>query len=414
MDQAFSGDVDVLVVGGGPVGAAAARGLSARGHRTLLVEEHELVGTPMQCAGLFTPRIFDLAGFPSDDILLNEIRGAHMWSPGGRRLTIDGGKTMAVAINRPAFDQRCVEQAERSGARVLRGTRALSAERDRDGVAVRLDRRGEHATVRTRLLVGADGVQANVARWFGLPRARELLPCYGAQMKGLADVEEPYVEMFFGRDLAPGFFAWIVPQGGGFGMVEMGMNMGAERLGPESWPVTARDRWLRMAQDPRASRMVASARPVYEVCACIPIGAAKRTTSDRVMIVGDAAGQAKPTTGGGVYTGLKCARHLVDVADAALAEDDLSDARLSEYHARWQADVGREIAIGYRLRRTFAHLTDEQTERLFETVDDPDLLATVNVLGDIDYPSRLARQLFKKAPSLLRYGAPALVKSLFS
>ena len=398
---------DVLVVGGGPVGGQTARHLAARGHDVLLVEEHLRVGEPVQCAGLFTPRIFDLVDFPLSAVHLNDVRGANVHSPSGRTLTLDGGKTMAVAIDRGEFDRQCVQGAERAGAEVRRGVKAVAAERVEDGVEVTLRHRdGTVTKERTRLLVGADGVQSQVAKWFGIPRAREIVPCYGAQVEGTR-LTPTHVEMWVGSERAPGFFSWMIPTDdrGRSGKVEVGVDIKAPRH--------AKEYYERMWKDPASAGFLdPDARTCFDVCACIPLGPIKRTHAERAVVVGDAAAQTKPTSGGGVYTGLVCAGHLADVAGDALDEDDLSEKRLSEYHERWYDDIGRELYVGWRLRKAFMHLRDDQMDDLFVALDDKELLGMVNALGDIDYPSRLARPLLKKAPQLFKYSVP-FVKSLF-
>lgn len=398
---------DVLVVGGGPVGGQTARHLAARGHDVLLVEEHERVGEPVQCAGLFTPRIFDLVDFPLSKVHLNDIRGAHVWSPSGHMIELDGGKTMAVAIDRGEFDRLCVESAERKGATVERRVKAVAAKRHEDHVEVTLrDANGVKRVERTRLLVGADGVQSHVAKWFGIPRARELIPCYGAQVEGTR-LPSKVVQMWVGEHRAPGFFSWMIPTDpdGKTGKVEVGVDIKA----PRSASIYYRSMW----EDPASARFLEpDAKSCFDICAAIPLGPIKRTHGERVAVVGDAAAQTKPTSGGGVYTGLACAAHLAEVASLALEEDDLSDRRMQEYHDAWYADIGRELYIGWRLRKAFMHLRDDQVDELFKLLDDKELLQMVNSLGDIDYPSRLARPLIKKAPQLFKFSW-AGVKSLF-
>jgi geranylgeranyl reductase family protein len=398
---------DVLVVGGGPVGGQTARHLAAKGHDVLLVEEHPRVGEPVQCAGLFTPRIFDLVDFPLSNVHLNDVRGANVHGPGGHTVTLDGGKTMAVAIDRGAFDRECVESARRAGAEIRTRVKAVAARREAGRVVVTLRDADGHLTEEpTRLLVGADGVQSQVAKWFGLPRAREIIPCYGAQVEG-TKLTPTHVEMWVGRERAPGFFSWMIPTNpeGTAGKVEVGVDVKA--------PNPARFYYERMWKDPASAKFLRDdAYSCFDICACIPLGPIKATSGANVALVGDAAAQTKPTSGGGVYTGLVCAGHLADVADEALRANDLSQKRLAQYHDRWYDDIGRELYVGWRLRKAFMHLRDDQMEDLFHTLDDPEMLGMVNLLGDIDYPSRLARPLMKKAPQLFRYSVP-FVKSLF-
>lgn len=398
---------DVLVVGGGPIGGQTARHLASKGHDVLLVEEHRRVGEPVQCAGLFTPRIFDLVDFPLSRVHYNDVRGANIHSPGGRTISLDGGRTMAVAIDRGGFDRECVESAERAGATVRKGVKAVAAERHPTHVDVTLRHEDGSTTVeQTRLLVGADGVQSHVAKWFGIPRAREVIPCYGAQVEGTR-LTPTHVEMWVGADRAPGFFSWMIPTDpeGRTGKVEVGVDIKA--------PQHAKTYYERMWKDAASAKFLApDARSCFDICAAIPLGPIKKTHAERVMVVGDAAGQTKPTSGGGVYTGLVCAGHLADVAHEALRDGDLSEKRLAAYHDRWYDDIGRELYVGWRLRKAFMHLRDDQLEDLFELLDDKELLAMVNQLGDIDYPSKLAKPLLKKAPHLFKYSVP-FVKSLF-
>lgn len=397
---------DVLVVGGGPIGGQTARHLAAKGHDVLLVEEHAKVGEPVQCAGLFTPRIFDLLDFKLDEVFLNGVRGAHVWSPSGHKVELDGGKTMAVATDRALFDRKCVEAGARAGAEVRTGVKAVAAVRKEDHVEVTLRSRAGVETVKTRLLVGADGVQSQVAKWFDIPRAREIVPCYGAQVEGTR-LPNDVVQMWVGAQRAPGFFSWMIPtnEEGTQGKVELGVDLKA--------PLPAKSYYDQMYHDPLVNKFLSpDAKPTFDICACIPLGPIKKTTAERVAVVGDAAAQAKPTSGGGVYTGLVCAQHLADVATDALEEDDLSATRMKEYHDRWYDDIGRELYVGWRLRKAFMHLSDAQVEELFHILDDKELLQMVNVLGDIDYPSRLAKPLMRKAPQLFKFSGVA-IRSLF-
>jgi flavin-dependent dehydrogenase len=322
-------------------------------------------------------------------------------------IELDGGKTMAVATDRGEFDRLCVESAKNAGAEVRTRVKAVAAKRDEDGITVTLRHAdGSSSTERTRALIGADGVQSQVAKWFGIPRAREVIPCYGAEIEGTR-LRSDVVQMWVGQARAPGFFSWMIPtnESGTTGKVEVGVDIKA--------PHDAKHYYENMWRDPASKKFLADdAKSTFDICACIPLGPIKQTTSERVAVVGDAAAQTKPTSGGGVYTGLVCAGQLAETLSLALEEDDLSAPRMQEYHKAWYDEIGRELYVGWRLRKAFMHLSDAQIEELFHLLDDKELLSMVNVLGDIDYPSKLARPLIKKAPQLFKFSGAAIA-SLF-
>ncbi|RLC69312.1 MAG: hypothetical protein DRI26_09390, partial [Chloroflexi bacterium] len=84
--------------------------------------------------------------------------------------------------------------------------------------------------------------------------------------------------------------------------------------------------------------------------------------------VGDAAGQVKPTTGGGVYYGLLCAEVAADTLDRALATGDFSESLFSGYERAWREMIGRELRIGYLARRLYGRLSNRQVDQLFHIV----------------------------------------------
>ena len=146
------------------------------------------------------------------------------------------------------------------------------------------------------------------------------------------------------------------------------------------------------------------------ISGAIPIGPPKRTYADNILIVGDAAAQTKPLSGGGLYTGMRAARWAAMTAVEALKSRDLSAKRLSEYEDRWRADIGKELDRGLLMRRAFVKMTDKKLDevgRLLDRDDAKEVLAT----GDIDYPSKIASPLLRQVPSLIKF-SPQLIGSL--
>ncbi len=392
MAEAF----DVLVIGAGPVGGHVAELVAEEGLSVAILEEHREVGEPVQCGGIFTPRVMDIVD--CRNTILERIRGCEFYSPSGRELVVDGGETEALVVDRAAFDREVVRKALRRGAACYLGTLAIDARRSHNGVVVRALRDGNVEEFHCRILVGADGVKGNVTKWFRLATPYRILPGFEAEVVG-ARHTPGFVKVFTGTTVAPGFFAWLVPSGHTF-RVGLCLTQGNARAYLE-----------RMFLHGAPSEFLRGTEPLAYIIGGIPIGLAKRTYQDNVMIVGDAAFQAKATSGGGIYTGLVCAEHCARTAVESLRADDTSSTFLARYETRWKEDIGKELKRYLYLHKIFSGLGDKQLEEIFQILNKPHLLRTISELGDIDYPVRMLLALLKEEPRLLKYAGSA-VKAL--
>ncbi len=389
---------DVLVVGAGPAGSNTARLLAVAGWKVLMVEEHPQVGQPVQCAGLVTPRTFDHAPFPIGDLLQNELRGGIVVAPDGTKVTFQTPHVQAQAMDRAGFDQRCAEYAEAAGVEIRTATKAIAAVRDGAGITVTLQDAVGRNDVRCRLLVGADGIRGSVARWFSFPDVREVVSCYEAELTGvhIPSGTEHLIPMFAGRAQAPGFFSWIIPVGSGRARaglaVAPGMNL-----------ASAKAYYERMFADPQSAPYLAGAAPSYLIIGGIPLGLRDEIVQDRVMLVGDAAGMAKPTSGGGIYFALVASEHLARFADRGLHSDALSRGDLRPYERRVRRSIGRELRKGWALRSIYKRMRDDDFNRLANLLSTPRARPAIEARGDIDYPSRLVLPLVWAQPRLLGF-----------
>lgn len=395
---------DVIVVGGGPTGSTVARELAADGHDVLQVEEHDEIGQPVQCGGLLTPKLVELIPGDISHLFKTHLSRARIFSPDGSCLKLDAGETRSIASDRAGIDQHLSELAREAGAELKLGTKVTDANYTSEGVRVETKSPDARGQLKARTIVGADGAQSRIAKWFDLFEPKQYISLHGAEMTGLSGLDENGVEMWLGEDRAPGFFTYIIPTGPNRGKVEAGV-----------WnaPHPAKHYFERMFEDPISAHHLQDGETEFTISATIPFGPADETVRDRIALVGDAAGQAKPTTGGGIYTGLVCAEILAEELSQALDEDDLSQERLQAYHDRWSSTIGRELKIGMRLRHAFLQLDDAAIDDIWQRLTKPEITAILNEHGDIDYPSKLAFRLLKAEPGLIRH-APAVLKGLVS
>jgi digeranylgeranylglycerophospholipid reductase len=386
-------EYDVVVVGAGPAGSMAAKYAAKAGARVLMIEEHAAIGQPVQCAGLISTRAFEGCEVP-ETVSRLAIRGANIHAPDGRILTVDGKRTMAYVVDRGELDQAMALEALKSGVASLVKTRFSGLRWQGSDVIIAALSQGEPIEIRTRVVIGADGLQSAVGRLAGLERVQTILTC--AQAEVYADVGHPdFVDVYLGQDVAPGFFAWAIPTRSG--TIRIGLcstQRSLDRLGP-----------LIERLSPRSATSL-----LHFSTGGIPVGPPPCTVAAGTLIVGDAAGHVKPTSGGGIYPGTLCAKIAGTVAAEAAAQANTSKDALMVYDTRWRSEIGRELETGLRIREGFNKLSDDDLNYIIRALDDQHMLDIISKYGDMDRPSIVLRKLLlsTKAPRLLKLIRPMI------
>lgn len=384
--------VDVLVVGAGPAGSTVAERLARLGHSVLVIEEHPHIGYPVQCAGLVSHRVLDLAKAPP--VVRRPVHGASVFSPQLRSISFRAPAPRAFVIDRAGLDIHLADQAARAGAVFETETRFDGLAAAPEGtVRTKVTRRGTApGEIEARVVVGADGVASAVARAFRLRRPIEILPAFEAEFPE-SPGDPDLVEVYVGNAISPGLFGWWIPDGAGGARVGVAANA-------DGTPARVYYEHLLTQLARRFGRPLPS--PANYLVSGIPIGTVPRISGSRVVLVGDAAAQAKPLSGGGIFTAMRAAELAADVLHGALVDGDLSAARLSRYDEAWRREFGDEFDKALYLRRLFLKFSDAELEAILGALQESGTTETIVAFGDIDFPTHVVRRLLRQSPSLLR------------
>lgn len=380
-----------MVIGAGPSGLFSAMTAASLGKKVTVLEEHEQVGVPDHCAGHISMRGLTRLGMtPPASVIQNVISRARLYSPSGTSLMIECDEPKVYVVDRSAFDQHLAQLASAEGATLMLGCRADKFHEESNvvrGVETTLGR------VESDVVIDAEGVNPRLLRSRGLSTPPHKRVVVGAQVEvpSVDDVERDCVEIYLGSKYAPGFYAWIIPRSDGSAKVGLGASKGNPRQLLERF----------LQRHPIASRKIKAPRGAY-VFHPIPLcGPQTRTYHGGLLIVGDAASQVKPTTGGGVIFGMTCARHAGAIAASAVEAEDNSARFLSAYERCWRAELSREFAVALAARRLFNRMSDRAIDRVFRAAEFFDGGKCLSQINEIDFVTEILSKTLRKPRGLL-------------
>ena len=350
--------IDVAVVGAGPAGLLAAAHLARSGLDVLLLEDHPRVGEPTHCTGIVSLETADLTDIP-DELVLGRLARARLVAPNGgeaRHAWPAAGSDAILAIDRAAFDQGLARRAIDAGASLRTETAVRDVQLAADGV----DLRTGAGSVRARACVLACGVSYRFQRQLGLGLPGQAI--HTAQTEADATPGD-VVELHFGRQVAPNGFAWTVPvvRGG-----RHRLKVGVMAMGDAGAYLDAF-----LERPPLRARVQGEPAPI--VRRLLPLRPIAKTYTDRVLVVGDAGGFTKPTTGGGIFYSLLTASLAAETLAEAFAAGRLDDAFLARYEHRWQARLGADLRVADWLRQFVTKCSDAEIDLLVRAMDSEDV-----------------------------------------
>ena len=399
-------DWDVIIVGAGPTGGRTATHLSSLGHRVLMLEEHSEIGRPFQCAGLVTPKALQEVGLY--DSVLEEVDGARIHGPSGTLVPVGtDGKLRTYVVCRKKFDQGVVQQAMESGATLWLNSQPLSAENSEENVSMVVVQNGVEKKLTTKLLIGCDGAHSWTRRYFKMGRPKEMMIGFQAEVLGY-EGNKRWLDMYSGSEIAPGFFAWVIPSG--FESHRIGVWSTPERLNGRSVEQCYDD----LLNHPLWKDRFSNIKEIARFCGPIPSGMVRKTVSNRIMLLGDAAGMAKPTTGGGIGPGFKQIKGILQPLSKAITSDNLTEKSLKKITSKHFAAMKKDQDKARALRNLLvSDVPDKELEGHFTNFARPDVLQLINEIGDIEKPVPLGLALLKKVPAFRKLALKAGTRLMF-
>lgn len=343
----------IHVVGGGPAGSIAAISAIRNGHNVIMSEEHETSGEPENCSGLFScDGLKSLSDFINPKkFTITAIKGAIIHLP-EENLTIRRKEPVGLVCNRASMDQELAISAQAEGAKIKYGNRI-------------------NGSFESSNIIGADGPLSSVAMHFGFPKIKKFASTLQALIHYKSEDPE-MVEVFLSNSLFPGFFGWIIPHDEYTAEFGVGVEM------PGNMPSNVKNAWDRLLKM-KGIRSDAKVKG-----AVIPLRIRGRTSMKRrgwnIILTGDAAGQVKATTGGGVVFGGNC---------AALAGMYATDPL--KYEITWRTRFWPDLALHERIHDFLATAPESSLSSLGRMFKKLNIDGYLSDYGHMDRPTKMLR-----------------------
>jgi len=349
-------EYDVIVVGGGPAGSTAARFAKTATNTVALFERDREIGIPVRCAEATS--MPDLERFVKIDPhwIATTITKARLISPSDQKVWLNLPND-GVILNRRLFDNGLAEIAATQGVEIFTKANVykivLDGEQNWEVFVRHLDR---DYIVKSKLIIAADGVESRIARLAGIRTQTVLkdIESCAQTLLGNLDIAEDQIDFYFSSRWAPGGYAWVFPKGNRTANVGLGVN-GAYYQGRSA---------MEYLNDfinekfPKAARLTT-------VAGGVPVAKSlKKIASDGLLIVGDAARQVNPVTGGGILAAITAGKIAGLVAAQAIARNDWSVNVLKEYQTEWDKNVGKDYARFYKIKEWMTELTDDELDEI--------------------------------------------------
>jgi flavin-dependent dehydrogenase len=357
---------EVKIIGGGIVGLHLARRLAEKDIEVELYEsKRDISEGADKASGILSMSGLKKIGLDYEDSIVNTLYGAYLIAD-KEQLKIRSKTPMAYVLDRKKLAKSCERAARKAGAKITLGKRLSKTDI--------LDL----ASDKSNIIVGADGAVSMVASAFNFPKINDYVLTYKAEYKAQAIEDTGMVGLYFSKSFAKGLFGWHVPYSNEIVELGLGVEHKAKITSSAAFKIFIQSQAAQSVIHTKGDALSAHA-------SMIPLSTRRQTAKGNVALVGDAAGQVKATTGGGIIYGCLCADTLAKVIKQGKP--------LPEYEKLWRASYGRDLNIH---RMAHSYYTKSNLQRTFKIMRFLGMDGFLGKYGDMDSPSlMLKRFLFR-------------------
>ncbi len=368
---------DVAVVGAGPVGSTFARHIADKGFKVAILEKKREIGVPLQCAGLLGKKIKKVNILP-DEFIINPVNGAFLHSPDDTVLSVSKEKPEAYVVDRVGYDKFLAQLSIDSGAELFLNHRVEKVDSVNGIITLK---NNENTKISADVVVGADGHSSIVSDSFNPPADSFQAAQYLIDV-GEKRFKKDYVHLYVDSRVSPGFL-WAIP-----------LSESTARVGLFS-DVNYHQSTVILNELLAKRSELKGATILKKYYGVIPkYNSQKQLVKNKVILLGDAASQVKPTTGGGLIMGFSCAEIASQAVTNALENENTE--MLMNYYKDYQNQFKSELKVQLMVHKIFKSLTDADLEYMFMKLKQVGAEEVISQYGDMDSQSPLVKEMFKR------------------
>ncbi len=353
---------DVVVVGGGPSGSMAAKYAASAGVSVCLLEKTRDIGYPVRCGEAIGENGLKQFIEPKESWIAEKITGCTLIAPNETKVDIKFAHESGYILNRRIFDYDLSRLAADEGVDIYTKAYVNGLIFNDDVVSgVKLNYLGENREIQAKLVIAADGVDTRVGRWAGLKtniRLKDMESCVQYSV-GNVNVKRNYLTMYVGKKFAPGGYLWVFPKGDRFANIGIGIS------GKYS-----KNKSAKQYLDEFMDKEYPDAAILTTMCGGVPCASPlKKPVTDGLIVVGDAAHQVNPVSGGGITPAMKGGMFGGQVAAEAVKTNDVSEKNLNKYSKLVYNDFGNRHNKLYKIKEAISQLSDDDLNAIADKIE---------------------------------------------